>query len=373
MTYEGNCRLGDLFTSRREKGRPGLPTLSVTLNDGLVNREDLDRKQETSLAPEEHLLVKPGDIAYNMMRMWQGAFGLATEEGLVSPAYVVLKPNSRIDPVYASYLLESARFRYLLWAYSHGITDDRLRLYYDDFARIPVSLPAVSVQEKIGKILATWDKAINAAQHLLATSRQQKRAIAKRVFNSRAESKSVVYEQTTIGALVQIHYGRSPIDARQVPGPFPIIGTGGHVGASGLHLVNGPSVILGRKGSISSPQYVESNCWPIDTTFYCLPKSGCDLKWFYHRLTLIDLSQYNEASGVPSLSKATIEAIPIKAPDPTTQHELATLLDAADREIAVIERKRELLLAERSALMQQLLTGKRPVRVSAAEGKAIPS
>ena len=74
MTYSGNRRLGDLFSSRREKGRPGLPTLSVTLNDGLVNREDLDRKQETNLAPEEHLLVKPGDIAYNMMRMWQGAF-----------------------------------------------------------------------------------------------------------------------------------------------------------------------------------------------------------------------------------------------------------------------------------------------------------
>ena len=73
MTYSGNYRLGDLFSSRREKGRAGLPTLSVTLNYGLVNREDLERKQDTNLAPEEHLLVKPGDIVYNMMRMWQGA------------------------------------------------------------------------------------------------------------------------------------------------------------------------------------------------------------------------------------------------------------------------------------------------------------
>src|SRR4030067_3691875 len=54
MTYSGNYRLGDLFSSRREKGRAGLPTLSVTLNDGLVNRENLDRKQDTNLAPEEH-------------------------------------------------------------------------------------------------------------------------------------------------------------------------------------------------------------------------------------------------------------------------------------------------------------------------------
>ena len=83
MLPEGwrQCRMGDLFESRRERGRPGLPLLSVTMNDGLVDREDLDRKQDSALAPEEHLLVKPGDIAYNMMRMWQGAFGLAHKEG----------------------------------------------------------------------------------------------------------------------------------------------------------------------------------------------------------------------------------------------------------------------------------------------------
>lgn len=167
MTYEGNCRLGDLFTSRREKGRSGLPTLSVTLSDGLVNREDLDRKQDTSLAPEEHLLVKPGDIAYNMMRMWQGASGLADQEGLVSPAYVILRPNSRIDPLYASYLFKTKRMVYLFWAYSYGITDDRLRLYSGDFARIPVCIPPIGEQRRIAIILKTWDKTIRKTQELL--------------------------------------------------------------------------------------------------------------------------------------------------------------------------------------------------------------
>ena len=61
-------KLGKVFKSRRERGFPGLPTLSVTLNSGLVLRESLDRKTDTSLTPEEHLLVRRGDIAYNMMR-----------------------------------------------------------------------------------------------------------------------------------------------------------------------------------------------------------------------------------------------------------------------------------------------------------------
>lgn len=171
MIYAGSCRLGDLFESRKERGRAGLPLMSVTLNDGLVEREELDRKQVSALAPEEHLLVRPGDIAYNMMRMWQGALGLAEHEGLVSPAYVVLKPKPGIDPVYAFHLLKSPRVRYLLWAYSYGITDDRLRLYFDDFSKIPVTVPDLSTQELVGKTLSSWDRAIRKMDRLVSLDR----------------------------------------------------------------------------------------------------------------------------------------------------------------------------------------------------------
>src|SRR5262245_54935427 len=101
-------KLGSLFENRRERGISGLPTLYVTLNDGLVLRESLDRKTDTNLSPEEHLLVHKNDIAYNMMRMWQGASGLADFNGLVSPAYVVLSPKKNIDPLFASYFLKSS-------------------------------------------------------------------------------------------------------------------------------------------------------------------------------------------------------------------------------------------------------------------------
>lgn len=166
MTYSGNQRLGDLFTSRREKGRAGLPTLSVTLNDGLVDRDDLNRKQDTSLSASEHLLVKPDDIAYNMMRMWQGAFGRATKEGLVSPAYVVLKKRQGVDSSYAEHLFKTPRMTYLFWAYSYGLTEDRLRLYFQDFAKIPVAVPSGVIQERIGKFLNTWERAVQTAEKL---------------------------------------------------------------------------------------------------------------------------------------------------------------------------------------------------------------
>lgn len=176
-----STHLGNLFKSRREKGRDGLPTLSVTLNYGLVLRDTLERKMETGLLPQDHLLVKKGDIAYNMMRMWQGASGLARFEALVSPAYVVLKPTKEVDAVFGSYLFKSSRMIYLLWAYSYGLTSDRLRLYYDDFSIIPAVIPPVEEQHRIGELLGTWDRAIDILDRLIANSDSLKRALMQKL------------------------------------------------------------------------------------------------------------------------------------------------------------------------------------------------
>ncbi|NRC54249.1 hypothetical protein [Neoaquamicrobium sediminum] len=154
--------LGDFFRVRKEKGEAGLPTLSVTMNDGLVDRADLDRKMETNLAPEEHLRVREGDIAYNMMRMWQGAFGRAEKDGIVSPAYVVVEPRENMDSRFAAHWFKSARMIYLFWAYSYGLTQDRLRLYADDFCHIPAGPPSLPEQKELLKRSMPMTKRLRA-------------------------------------------------------------------------------------------------------------------------------------------------------------------------------------------------------------------
>ncbi|MER8816444.1 restriction endonuclease subunit S [Mesorhizobium sp. M0965] len=182
-------RLGDYFISRRERGKQGLPTLSVTLDRGLVRRDSLERRTDTTLTEEEHLRVYPGDIAYNMMRMWQGASGLAHEEALVSPAYIVLSPKKNVDPNFASYLFKLPEMIHRFWAYSYGLTDDRLRLYFNDFKRIPRALPPVVEQKKIVEILSTWDAAIETTEKLLANAEAQKRALMQQLLTGRRRLK----------------------------------------------------------------------------------------------------------------------------------------------------------------------------------------
>jgi type I restriction enzyme, S subunit len=166
-------RLGDFFSNRKEPGRTGLPIMSVTMNDSLVLREELDRRTESALRPDQHLLVKKGDIAYNMMRMWQGACGLATADGIVSPAYVVLAPKPGIDSRFAYHWFKSARMVHLFWAYSHGLTEDRLRLYFDEFAEIPVAPPSIGKQRQIVAVLDTWDQAIATVEVLAEVKKQR--------------------------------------------------------------------------------------------------------------------------------------------------------------------------------------------------------
>jgi len=175
------CHLGDVFSDRREAGYDGLPMLSVTLDAGVVRRASRDNPVRTSLEHDEHLLVRKGDIAYNMMRMWQGGSGMAREDGVVSPAYVVCQPSVEIDSRFADHLFHTPRMIFLFWAYSYGLTDDRRRLYFDGFSRIPVELPSVAEQRKIADIIDRLDGEL----HLLRQKRDslgvQKRGLMQQL------------------------------------------------------------------------------------------------------------------------------------------------------------------------------------------------
>ena len=152
--------------------------MSITMSDGLVPRDSVDRRVESNLTAEGHLLVRRGDIAYNMMRMWQGVLGRAEYDCLVSPAYIVMAPGPRIVSAFAEYLLSTKSSIAWFKRRSYGVVDDRLRLYARDLFRIPLAIPeSLAEQNAISERLQSLDELIQRTEISATKLRQQKHGL----------------------------------------------------------------------------------------------------------------------------------------------------------------------------------------------------
>ena len=177
------ARAGDAFRNSKAKGEAWLPIYSVTQDRGLVRRDSLERHMGADAADETNLRAQPGDLVYNMMRMWQGAVGMASEECMVSPAYVVLAPKKGVSSEFFDYWFQNRHMLHQLWAYSHGLTNDRLRLYYQDFAKIPLALPDQPEQEKIAAVLDATCRKISLLSDKKTALEDYKRGLMQRLFS----------------------------------------------------------------------------------------------------------------------------------------------------------------------------------------------
>ena len=175
---------GTLFSNRVTKGEQGLPLYSVTMHDGMVRRDSLDRNYYDIEDATRNKKVRRNDIAYNMMRMWQGALGVAPEDCLVSPAYIVLAPVKGTVPEFFQYLFKLPATLLTLTAHSRGLTKDRLRLYYDDFATVPLRCPSSPEQQRIADCLTSLDGLIAAQTQKLEALKTHKKGLMQQLFPS---------------------------------------------------------------------------------------------------------------------------------------------------------------------------------------------
>jgi type I restriction enzyme S subunit len=174
-------RNGRLFSERTETGFPDLPILEVSLRTGVRVRDmESGRKQQMADRAKYKRALK-GDIAYNIMRMWQGAVGTAPCDGLISPAYVVAKPFDDVDGRYYAYLFRTAAYMREVDFASRGIVPDRNRLYWQYFKPMLSPAPPPEEQKKIADFLDAYADRVRrlvAAKLLLLKSIRARHQLA---------------------------------------------------------------------------------------------------------------------------------------------------------------------------------------------------
>ena len=159
------CRIATIYEESKETVREDLPILMVSINTGISEYEVGDdqriRKVTRSDDKSIYKVVHRNDLVYNMMRAWQGGFGAAQVDGLVSPAYVVATPKSDVDSRYIEALLRTPIFTEKIHGLSYGVADFRLRLYWTYFKELRICLPPIDEQREIANYIANESKKID--------------------------------------------------------------------------------------------------------------------------------------------------------------------------------------------------------------------
>ncbi len=179
--FEGewnNARLGDLFAERSETHCEHLELLAITGTLGVIPRRFLELKDNSSEDKSKYLRICKGDIGYNTMRMWQGVSAYSEYEGIVSPAYTILKPKENVNARYFAYLFKTPYMVFTFYRNSQGLVDDTRNLKYDSFKKIRVSFPSLPAEQAaIVTILSTADREISLLQESITAEKAKKKAL----------------------------------------------------------------------------------------------------------------------------------------------------------------------------------------------------
>ncbi|MCX2835182.1 restriction endonuclease subunit S [Microbulbifer thermotolerans] len=248
-----------------------------------------------------------------------------------------------------------------------------------DIRKAKVPLPSIQEQTAIANALSDMDALIGGLEKLIAKKQAIKTATMQQLLTGRTRLPQFAlredgthkgYKQSELGEIpedwevvpfgdvLSIRHGKNQKIVESSNGNIPILATGGQIGWANQYLWNKPSVLIGRKGTIDKPRYVDSPFWTVDTLFYSEIKSCVEPKFIFYKFCMIDWMQYNEASGVPSLNASTIESVSISLPTKQEQTAIATILSDMDEEIQALQQRLEKTRQIKQGMMQELLTGR---------------
>ena len=253
-----------------------------------------------------------------------GKMGMATTEMATNQQINSIIPID-CSPDYVYYSIQSRFPKYITSIATQAVPI----LSKSVFESLDSYKTSIEEQNKIGKLLHLLDERIDAQSKIIEEQETLLRSLRHKLFNQCLYS----HTQCRIGDILSIGSGKDYQHLRE--GEIPVYGTGGLISHVNESLYDGESVCIGRKGTINKPLYLSGRFWTVDTLFYTHSFNGILPRFCYHLFCTIDWLTYNEASGVPSLSKSTIEKILVSIPQIDIQKRIVQILDSIEEKINI--------------------------------------
>lgn len=307
-------------------------------------------------------LMSPGDILFAGSGETKEEIGKTVAFlGGVDRAYcggdiLILSPSRGYDSKFLGYVCNSQPI--VAQKASRGQGDAVVHIRSGSLAEVVIPVPPRPEQEKIAEALSDVDALLAAMTKLIEKKRAIKQGAMQQLLTGKKRLAGFTgkWVEKRLGDMLVIGNGK---DYKHLePGPIPVYGTGGLMTYVAEWLYDGPTVCIGRKGTIDVPQYHEGKLWTVDTLYYTYDFKDVDPKFLYYLFLTIDWQSYNSATGVPSLTAKAIYEIEVVVPTLVEQQAIALVLSDMDAEIAALEAKRAKYESIKQGMMQELLTGK---------------
>jgi type I restriction enzyme S subunit len=341
-----------------------VPYLRVAnVQDGFL---DLGEVSSISIGRDdlERYLLRPGDVLMNeggdLDKLGRGAIWRGELKQCIHQNHVfAIRCTATLLPEFLNaWASGKAARRYFVVAGKQ--TTNLASINKTAIGGLPIALPSPREQQQIAEALDSLSAHEASVEDLIAKKKQIKQAAMQELLTGKRRLPGFEgeWEVKRLGNVLSICHGKNQREVEVADGPYPILATGGQIGTAARPLHGKPSVLIGRKGTINKPQYMDTPFWTVDTLFYSAMKEENCARFFYYLFCTIDWMQFNEASGLPSLNARTIESIEVDCPTTQEQYAIASALSEIDAELAALEARKVKVQMIKQGMMQQLLTGK---------------
>lgn len=387
LEWQGGLAAKDVFRHYTNKQHNGeFVVLSATQDRGIVPRSEVDI--DIKYAEENvgsYKKVDPGDFVISL-RSFQGGIEYSEYEGLVSPAYTVLKATKPIEDSYYRAYFKTSNFISRLNRAVYGIRDGK-QIGFEDFGELAIHYPPIAEQQKIAEILATCDRVIELKRKLLEEKRRQKQWLMQKLLDSYSGVQILGFECSTwkkivIGEECDIFSGGTPKagkDEYYSGGTIPFIRSGeiatdetelyltdeGYNNCS-AKMVEVGDILYALYGANSGECSISKINGAINQAILCVRPRHIERKILYYLLCANKqriIATYLQG-GQGNLSADIIKKLVVEFPENTAhQRRIVEILQSADNNISCYEAELAAWRQKKKAVMQLLLTGL--VRVNA--------
>lgn len=339
---------------------------------GIVEREKLKGKQ---IKTKTQFFAHAGDFLISRRQIVHGACGIVPQElhgSIVSNEYSTLQPVNGFDLDYLSYFCHTPYFQQTCFHSSVGVDVEKMIFKLDEWLNKPVLIPPHPQQKKIVEILSCWDSAIETIEKLIDAKTRFKKGLLQQVFPSPKDLRANDIESLKL--LSKIQTGKKDVNEGNPSGKYPFFTCAAQPTRSDIYSFDTEAILIAGNGNIGTCHHMQGKFEAYQRTYVLTDFHRVEGKYLYHairRYLSREVARQTQVTAMPYIKVGLLQDLDIPVFDRKKREQIVSLLDAADLEIELLQRKLLYKQNQKHGLMQQLLSGNIPVKTSESSNQSV--